>query len=179
MTDVMPVMSFQPKTRRWSIKTKFLLALLALALAPLILFVAITRSVMMDAREDVKAALIQHAHADMGRMTGNQAAIARAMLDKVEVETQMAAFFAQALLRDPAAFGRTRSYSANEKPEDIAAATKYVLAPGGCPTRIGPDQQSGRTIRASRERRSKPGVYLYRHAIRRFPAASLGRRHAV
>jgi sigma-B regulation protein RsbU (phosphoserine phosphatase) len=129
MADVTPVLPSQPKTKRRSIKTKFLLALLALSLAPLILFVAITRSVMMDAREDVKAALIQHAHADMGRMTKNQAAIARAMLDKVEVETQMAAFFAQALLRDPAAFGHTRSYSANEKPEDIATASKYVLAP--------------------------------------------------
>lgn len=71
MTDVMPVMSFPPKTRRWSIKTKFLLALLALALAPLILFVAITHSVMIDLREDVKAALIRQAHRDIGLLVKN------------------------------------------------------------------------------------------------------------
>ena len=102
MTDVAPVMSSQPKTRRRSIKTKFLVALLALALAPLILFVAITHSVMVDLREDVKAALIRQAYRDIGLLDKNQAVIATAMLEKVEAETQMAAFFARALVRDPA-----------------------------------------------------------------------------
>ena len=103
--------------------------MLVLSLLPLILFMAITRTVMVDVREDVRAALIRHAHADIGRLTRSQAIIASAILDKVEVETQMAAFFAQALLRDPGAFGHARSYSANEKPGDIAANTKYVLGP--------------------------------------------------
>ena len=41
MTDVTPVLPSQPTTKRRSIKTKFLLALLALSLLPLILIVAI------------------------------------------------------------------------------------------------------------------------------------------
>ena len=129
MTDVTPALPSQPTTKRRSIKTKFLLALLTLSLLPLILFVAITRTVLVDMREDVRAALIRHAHADIGRLTRSQAIIASAILDKVEVETQMAAYFARALLRDPGAFGHTRSYSANEKPGDIATNTKYVLGP--------------------------------------------------
>jgi len=137
VTDVARVLPSQLKSKRRSIKTKILVALLVLSLLPLILFVAITRFVMMDAREDIRATLIQHVQADIGRLTNNQANIARAMLDKVEVETRTAAFFAQALLRHPGAFGHTRSYSASEKPEDVAAATKedvaaatkFVLAP--------------------------------------------------
>jgi sigma-B regulation protein RsbU (phosphoserine phosphatase) len=130
MADVMPAMPFRPKTGRWSIKTKFLLASLALALAPLILFVAITRSVMIDLREDVETALIRHAHRDIGLLDRNQAAIASGLLEKVEAETQMAAFYAEALLRDPGAYSQSRSYSANERAENIATASKYVLAPG-------------------------------------------------
>ena len=179
MIDVTPAPPSQPKTKRRSIKTKFLVALLVLSLLPLILFVAITRSVLLDARDDVKAALMRQAHREISLQDKNQATIATAMFAQVEAETQMAAFFAQALLRDPAAFGHTRSYSANEKPEDIAAADQIYSGARrlfGCrPTRTGPDQQSGRTIRPDRERRSKPEEYLCRHAIRRFPAVSLGR----
>ena len=40
MNNVTPIPPSQPKTKRRSIKTKFLLALLALSLLPLILFVA-------------------------------------------------------------------------------------------------------------------------------------------
>jgi serine phosphatase RsbU (regulator of sigma subunit) len=130
MNDVTPVLTTQPKTKHRSIKTKFLLALLALSLLPLILFVAITRSVLSDVQDDVEANIIHHAHADVARLAKNQATIATAILDKVEMETRMAAFFAQALLRDPGAFDHTRSYPASEKPQDIAAATKFVLAPG-------------------------------------------------
>jgi sigma-B regulation protein RsbU (phosphoserine phosphatase) len=128
MADVMPAMPFRAKTKRWSIKTKFRLASLALALAPLILFVGITRSVMVDLREDVETALIRHAHRDIGLLDRNQAVIASAMLEKVEAETQMAAFYAEALLRDPGRPGQTRPDWANDKPGDIAS--KYVLAPG-------------------------------------------------
>ena len=130
MTDVTPAPPSQPNTKRRSIKTKFLVALLVLSLLPLILFVAITRSVLLDARDDVKTALIRQAHREISLQDKNQATIATAMFAQVEAETQMAAFFAQALLHNPAAFGHTRSYSTNEKPEDIAAATKYILAPG-------------------------------------------------
>jgi len=91
MNDVTPVLTTQPKTKRRSIKTKFLLALLVLSLVPLILFVAISRSVVMDVRDDIKAALIQRATRDISRLTKSQASIARAMLDRVEAETQMVA----------------------------------------------------------------------------------------
>src|ERR1700678_326359 len=106
MTEVTPNL---PKRR--SIKTKILLTLLALSLLPLVLLAVITRSVMVDMRDDVKSELIRHAHEDLLRMAKAQAAIANAMLDKVVAETQMVAFFTQALLRDPVAFGHVRSYS--------------------------------------------------------------------
>src|SRR5271156_6842620 len=107
MTDITPAPPSQPKTKRRSIKTKFLVALLVLSLLPLILFVAITRSVLLDVGDDLRAALIRNAHREIGLLDRNQATIATAMLAKVEAETQMTAFFAQALLRDPAAFGHT------------------------------------------------------------------------
>ena len=94
MTDVTPVLPPQPMTKRWSIKTKFLVALLVLSLLPLILFVAIGRSELMSLQEDVKAALMRNGREDIGRLVGNQATIATAMREKVEVETRMAASFA-------------------------------------------------------------------------------------
>ena len=77
MNDATPVLTTRPKTKRRSIKTKILLALLVLSLAPLILFVAISRSVVMDVRDDIKAALIQRATRDISRLTKSQASIAR------------------------------------------------------------------------------------------------------
>ena len=113
-----------------SIKTKILLALLALSLAPLILFAGLGRYAMVTMREHVRAELVRHAREDLVRSAKNYAALASAMLDKVEVETGTVAFFSQALVRDPAAFGHARSYSAAEKPDDPAAASVYALAPG-------------------------------------------------
>jgi sigma-B regulation protein RsbU (phosphoserine phosphatase) len=130
MADVTAVLRSSPKTRRRSIKTKFLVALLLLSLLPLLLFAAITRYITMDLRHHVKEDLIQHAHEDIARLAKSQATIASAMLDKIEGETQLAAFFFQSLLRDPSAFGHTRSYSADEEPEDTGTASSYVLPPG-------------------------------------------------
>ena len=121
---------FQQKTKHRSIKTKILLALLVVSLAPLILFAGLGRSAMVAMREHVRAELVRHAREDLARLAKNHAAFASAMLDKVEVETGMVAFFTEALLRDPAAFGHMRSYSAAEKPDDPAAASVYALAPG-------------------------------------------------
>ncbi len=130
MTEVSPARPSQPKLKRRSIKTKILLALLTLSLCPLIVIVAINRARMGDVQEYVKSQLKQEADKDLLRAATRQAAIANAMLDNVEVETRMVAFFAEALLRDPAAFGHARSYSPAEKPDDPAAASVYALAPG-------------------------------------------------
>ena len=130
MTDVPPASPFQQRLKRRSIKAKILVALLALSLLPLILFVVISRPGIVYVREHVRSELIREAKNDLVRLATDHATIASATLDQVAVQTRMAAFFVHALLRDPAAFGHTRSYSANEKPEDTATATKYILAPG-------------------------------------------------
>jgi sigma-B regulation protein RsbU (phosphoserine phosphatase) len=130
MTDVTPASFFLQRLKRRSIKAKILLALLALSLLPLILFVVISRTGIMYVQEHVRSELIREAREDLVRLAKDQASIASATLDKVAVETRMAAFFAQALLRNPSAFGRARSYSAAEKPDNPDAPSSYTLAPG-------------------------------------------------
>jgi|SRR5271165_6448837 len=130
MTDVTPVLPFQQRMKRRSIKAKILLALLSLSLLPLILFVLISHPGMVYVSEHVRSELIREAHKDLVRLAEDQATIASAILDRVAVETRMVAFFAQTLLRNPSAFGRARSYSAAEKPDDPDAASSYTLAPG-------------------------------------------------
>ena len=129
-TDMAPALPFQQKMKHRSINTKILVTALALSLAPLILFVGLSRSTMVTMREHVRTELIRHAREDLAQTTKNQAALASAMLDKVEGETRTVAFFSQTLVRDSAAFGHARSYSAAEKPEDPASASVYALAPG-------------------------------------------------
>src|SRR5271165_2402144 len=109
MTEVTPARPSQPKLKRRSIKTKILLALLTLSLCPLILIVAINRARMADVQEYVKSQLKQEAEKDLLRAATRQASIANAMLDNVEGQTQMVAFFTEALLRNPAAFGGKRN----------------------------------------------------------------------
>jgi sigma-B regulation protein RsbU (phosphoserine phosphatase) len=130
MTDVTPISPFRQRIKPRSIKAKILLALLALSLLPLILFVLISRPGIVYVREHVRSELVRDAQGDLVRLAKGQAAIASAKLDKVAVETGMAAFFTQALLRNPSAFGRPRSYSAAEKPDNPDAASSYTLAPG-------------------------------------------------
>lgn len=86
-----------------SIKLKILTALLALSLVPLVLFVLFGRSALEDMRERVKTELAQDAQHNLAQLARDQAAIASAILDKVEVETTLAAFWIEALLRDQAA----------------------------------------------------------------------------
>jgi hypothetical protein len=50
------------------------------------------------------------------------------MLDNVEAETRMVAFFTEALLRNSAAFAGAQSYSSAGQPHDPVAAS-YSLAP--------------------------------------------------
>ena len=130
MTEVTPAQPSQSKLKRRSIKTKILLALLLVSLAPLILFAGLGRYAMNAMRDQVRAELVQHTREDLAQAAKNQAAFISATLDKVEGDTRTVAFFAHALLRDPAAFGHARSYSAAEKPDDPVDASVYVLAPG-------------------------------------------------
>jgi sigma-B regulation protein RsbU (phosphoserine phosphatase) len=128
MNDVTRVLPSQSKRKRRSIKTKILLALLALSLLPLMLFVAINRARMVNVQEYVKSRLKEEAKNDLSGAATRQAAIASSMLDKVEAETRMVAFFTEALLRNPAAFGGAQSYSpAGQLPDPVAAM--YSLAP--------------------------------------------------
>ena len=128
MIDVTPAQPSQSKLNRRSIKTKILLALLTLSLLPLILTVAINRARMVNVQEYVKSRLKQEAKKDLLRVATRQADIASAMLDNVEAETRMAAFFTEALLRNPAAFGGAGSYSPAGQQRD-SVGTSYILAP--------------------------------------------------
>jgi serine phosphatase RsbU (regulator of sigma subunit) len=130
MTDVTPVLPFRQRMKPRSIKARILLAMLSLSLLPLILFVLISRPGIVYVRDHVRSELIREAQGDLVRLAKGQAAIASAKLDKLAGETQTVAFFAQALLRNPSAFGRARSYSAAEKPDNPDAASSYTLAPG-------------------------------------------------
>src|ERR1700730_18414102 len=130
MTDVTPVLPFRQRMKPRSIKARILLAMLSLSLLPLILFVLISRPGIVYVRDHVRSELIREAQGDLVRLAKGQAAIASAKLDKLAGETQTVAFFAQALLRNPSAFGRARSHSAAEKPDNPDAASSYTLAPG-------------------------------------------------
>jgi serine phosphatase RsbU (regulator of sigma subunit) len=130
MTDVAPVLASQPKTKHRSIRTKFLLALLALSLLPLILFVAISRPGIAYVREHVRSQFVRIARENLVRLATDQAAIVSAKLDKVADETRTAAFLVQAVLANPSAFGAARSVCATDEKPDTGAACLYVLPPG-------------------------------------------------
>ena len=68
MTDVTPVLPSQPKTKHRSIGTKFLLALLALSLLPLILLVAISRPGTAYVREHVRSQFVRIARENLVRL---------------------------------------------------------------------------------------------------------------
>ena len=81
MTDVAPVLPAQPKTKRRSIKTKFLLALLALSLLPLILFAAMGYPGIVYVQERM-------GRGDLLRLANDQAAIVSVKLDKIAAATR-------------------------------------------------------------------------------------------
>ncbi len=121
------------KTRRRSIKTRFLLALLVLSLLPLILFVAISRPGIVYVREHVRSELIRVARQNLVRLAEDQATIVSAKLDKVAAETRTAAFLVQALQGHPSAFGGAGSDSVAEKPNNpVGASSSFssTVAPG-------------------------------------------------
>src|SRR5208337_4994204 len=123
MTDVTPAPPSQPKTKRRSIKTKFLLALLALSLLPLILIVAMGYPGIVYVQERM-------GRGDLLRFANDVSTIVGVKLDKIAAATRTAAFATQALLRNPSAFGEARSECTAEKPDSPDAACSYTLAPG-------------------------------------------------
>src|SRR5271166_929404 len=122
MNNVTPVPPSQPKTERRSIKTKFLRALLALSLLPLILFVAMGYPGIVYVQERM-------GRGDLLRLANDQATIVSVKLDKIAAAAQTAAFATQALLRNPSAFGEARSECTAGKPDNPDAACSYTLAP--------------------------------------------------
>jgi sigma-B regulation protein RsbU (phosphoserine phosphatase) len=133
MIDVTPVPPSQPKTKRcWSIKTKILLALLALSLFPLILFVVISHPGINYVQGHIRSDLIEESQKDLVRLAEDQATIASANLDKVADETRTAAFLVQALMGG-ASFGGAGSHSVAEKPDNPGGASSSIsstVAPG-------------------------------------------------
>ena len=77
--------------RHGSIKAKILIALLVVSLLPLLLFVVISRTGMVDVRDRVKTAFIADAKEGLLQLAEDQAVIADAMLDQVDAETRLVA----------------------------------------------------------------------------------------
>jgi sigma-B regulation protein RsbU (phosphoserine phosphatase) len=107
-----------------SIKAKILLALLAVSLLPLFLFVVISRIGMVEVGDRVKTALIGDAQERLEQLAEDQAIIADAMLSQVDAETRLAAHFTKVLLR-------VRSVGADSAAEtmDQPPGLSYSLPP--------------------------------------------------
>jgi Serine phosphatase RsbU, regulator of sigma subunit len=115
--------------KRGSIKAKILLALLVVSLLPLLLFVVIARSGMVDVREYVKAELIADAQDSLVQLTGDQAAIADAMLNQIESETNMLAHLAAFHLPGQSAPEREPADGVAANADAPPAVFGYTLAP--------------------------------------------------
>lgn len=112
-----------------SIKAKILLALLAVSLLPLLLFVAISRTGMVDVRDHVKAELIADAQDSLVQLTGDQAAIADAMLNQIESETNMVAHLAALHLHGQPPLDHGRTDGVADDKEVPSTVFGYTLAP--------------------------------------------------
>ena len=126
MSKDTPAVPSKSSRKRRSIKTKILLALLTLSLLPLIATVALNRARMMDVQEYVKSRLIKSETEVLVRVATRQAGVANAILDNVEGQTRMAAFLAETLLRNPAAFNGAPA----EKQDNPAGPSDSASPPG-------------------------------------------------
>ena len=88
-------------------------------------------SILLGGRavNDSTTALETQAEAYLLRLANDQAAIINTIFEKVESETNVMTMFASALWSNPASSGYRRSYSQDEEPADIYAASVYKLAP--------------------------------------------------
>lgn len=130
---------------RLKINTKILLTLLGLSLASLslsayIVFSNIKRlsnyalessvSLGEHAVSDSTEALKDQAEENLLRLAKDQATISNTLFEKVEAETDIITKYASILWNNPSSFKYKRSYSQEEKPDDIYSASTYALAPG-------------------------------------------------
>jgi sigma-B regulation protein RsbU (phosphoserine phosphatase) len=127
------------------ITTKILLALLGLSLFSLIVFGYIAFSKMKEmgqfalknnlslgevAVRDSEEALINQTEEYLVKLAQDQAAIANALLKKVEDEVDVMTRFASNIWRRPLSSGYRHSYSQDDKPDNIHAASFYFLTSG-------------------------------------------------
>ncbi|MBU1777410.1 MAG: hypothetical protein KJ899_12335, partial [Gammaproteobacteria bacterium] len=108
-----------------SIKVKILLALLAVSLLPLFLFVVISRIGMVEVGDRVKTTLIREAEERLEQLAEDQAIIADAMLSQVDAETRLAAHSTRMLLRARS----VGADSAAKAPDDQFASLSYSIPP--------------------------------------------------
>ncbi|MFC1995628.1 SpoIIE family protein phosphatase [Chloroflexota bacterium] len=127
------------------IAPKILLTLLGLSLASLIVFgyfslrsmdrlgnYALESSASLGNRavSDSTQALRHQAEQELITLAKSQATISDNLFDQIEAETSTLANFATDLWRNMQLLSDRRSYSQEEPPENIYAASVYVLAPG-------------------------------------------------
>jgi serine phosphatase RsbU (regulator of sigma subunit) len=122
-----------------SIKSKILVALLAVALLPLTIFVGISYTDMQKTLEHVKAERKEAAKASLVRTAEDQATIANAILSKAAAEASILAYSAEVLLRNrqyfsqlPKALGATGA--------DALETVSVTLAPDISPAAAVPEQ---------------------------------------
>lgn len=126
------------------IRTKIFIAFLCLSLFSLLLFGYIAFTNMKELGEyaserseslgsyavnDSISALRKQAEEYLQKLAVDQAAIANALLEKVEDEVSIIVNFASNLWGEMSHEGHRKSYSQEEKPDDIYAVSVYTLAP--------------------------------------------------
>ena len=119
-----------PRLELETIRSRILIALLALSLLPLVLVVIVSRWSMADVRARVRTELVADAERNLGQLAADQAASADAILNKVEAETNAAAAAAQLVLRNGSALAPHRVYSRAQRPPDSATVLVYDVAAG-------------------------------------------------
>ena len=127
------------------IAAKILITLLGLSLASLIVFgyvslrsmdrlgnYALESSASLGdhAVSDSTQALRHQAEQELITLAKDQATISDHLFDQIEAETSTLTSFATDLWSNTQSFSSRRSYSQEEPPDDIHAASVYVLAPG-------------------------------------------------
>jgi serine phosphatase RsbU (regulator of sigma subunit)/anti-sigma regulatory factor (Ser/Thr protein kinase) len=116
--------SWRPAMKPKSIKAKILLALLAVSLLPLFLFVVISRVGMVEVGDRVKTALIGDAQERLEQLAEDQAVIADAMLSQIDAETRLVAHSIGILLA-----GHGRADPVAGTTEGPLAGLSYSLPP--------------------------------------------------
>jgi hypothetical protein len=121
-----------------SIKSRILVALLAVSLLPLTIFVGISYTDLQKTLVHVKAERKESAKASLVRTAEDQASIANAILSKAAAETNMLAFSAEVLLRNRKYFDQSSRASEEGNPDD-ARIVSIILAPDISPMAARPE----------------------------------------